>query len=196
MTGKNKKSKTAQLFSIIFVYTYKGGKMKNRIILILLIISLGLNIGTFSILIYDKLNDNADSRLFFEEDGDFKSIDLTDKQIKSIDSMRFKWFESNDSLKKRIFIMENSLDTIGLENSGKADSISKIIKELEDSLELSFVDYIDNYENILDTNQYQVFIKQVSPKIKFLKIRISSDSTDSNADVKIIKKIEIEKEEK
>jgi len=170
--------------------------MKNRIILILLIISLGLNIGTFSILIYDKLNDNADSRLFFEEDGDFKSIDLTDKQIKSIDSMRFKWFESNDSLKKRIFIMENSLDTIGLENSGKADSISKIIKELEDSLELSFVDYIDNYENILDTNQYQVFIKQVSPKIKFLKIRISSDSTDSNADVKIIKKIEIEKEEK
>lgn len=170
--------------------------MNNRLILILLIISVGINIGTFSILIFDRISEKQDNALFMGEDGVFRSIDLTDEQVKKIDSMRFSWFQNNDSLMKRIIKAENMLKEADPSKKAFFDSLKDAIETMEDSLDLRFENYVGDYSDVLDSGQFEVLIKRIAPRVKYTKIKLLPDSAAGDSVIRIIKKIEIEKEDK
>lgn len=170
--------------------------MNNRIILILLIISVGINIGTFSILIFDRLSEKHDAAMFISDEGAFKNIELSDEQLKKIDSMRITWFKKNDSLLKRISAAEKKLKETDPLKKAYFDSLTNAIEAMEDSLDIRFDDYVTDYSDVLDSNQYEVLIKKIAPRVKMMKIMIIPDSSYGDSEIRILKKIEIEKEEK
>jgi len=172
--------------------------MKNKVILGLLIVSLGLNIGTFSMLFYEKFMQKRVTQRIIYDDDVFEELNLTEEQEAKIDELREKWFKLNDSIMNRMVLVEAKLDTIDEEGFEWTDSLNDIIIALEDTHKILFEKYLSDYETILDDSQLKIFKAKVNPKVKMIKIKIDKDSDNENVDIKIIKRIETDstKEEK
>lgn len=176
----------------------KGEMMKNKVMLGLLIVSLGLNIGTFSMLFYEKFMQKRVTQRIIYDDDVFEELNLSEEQEEKIDELREKWFKLNDSIINRMIVVEANLDTIDEEDFVWTDSLNDIIVALEDTHKILFEKYLSDYETILDDSQLKIFKERVNPKVKVIKIKIDEDSDNENVDIKIIKRIETDstKEEK
>lgn len=162
--------------------------MKNRFILVLLIISLGLNIGTFSILLFEKLHKNIKSGTFIYNNDMLEELNLTEDQEKKIDNLRMAWFENNDSLINKFDILEKEINSSGEIDESRIDSLEKAVSMLEDSHQILFERYLEDYEKILTKEQLKTFKSKVNPKLKFVKIKIDSQNNEKNVNVEIINK--------
>jgi len=172
--------------------------MKNKVMLRLLIVSLGLNIGMFTMLLYEKFTQKRITQRIIYDDDVFEELNLSKEQEMKIDELREKWFKLNDSIINRMIVVEANLDTIDEEDFIRTDSLNDIIVALEDTHKILFEKYLSDYETILDDSQLKIFKAWVNPKVKVIKIKIDKDSDDENVDIRIMKRIETDstKEEK
>ena len=170
--------------------------MNNKILIGILVISLGLNVGTFTMLFYEKFIERRESKYSIEE-SIFETLALTDEQEKKIEQMREKWFMTNDSLTEKLTMLKASLETIP-ETGIFVDSLHRMVITLEDSHKTLFEKYLKEYQEILDDSQMKIFKLKVTPRIKVIKIDMDGDTIEQNVGVKVIKRIEqeTEKEEK
>ncbi len=165
----------------------------NRWIYILLIISISLNIGTFAVIIYDRISPKEEHIPPF-----LKYIDIDEDQLDRIDSIRMKWFDVNDSLSGRIYMLRNEISLIDSIEDLTQDSMLNIeiemlidsLRAFEDSHKTMFMKYYNSYGEILDSEQIDKIMKENKLLIKILNIDDYDDEEEKN---KIIKKIIIEK---
>jgi len=162
--------------------------MNNKILIAILIISLGLNIGTFTMLFYEKFIEKKSNRISIE-DNIFENLDLTEEQEKKIEQMRERWFTANDSLTEKLALLEASLESLP-EGGIWVDSLQRMVIVLEDSHKMLFEKYLKEYQEILDDSQLKIFKLKVTPRIKVIKINLDGDTTEKNVDIKVIKRVE------
>ncbi len=162
--------------------------MNNKILIGLLVISLGLNIGMFTMLLYERFSDKEKNWMTIE-DNIFETLDLSEEQEMKIANMREEWFAQNDSFIERMAIAEAMLEKLP-ENSKGIDSLNGILASLEDSHKLLFDKYLKEYEEILNDSQLKIFKTKVDPKIKVIRVKISEDSEKENVDINGIKRVE------
>ncbi len=162
--------------------------MKTKFLYTLLIISICLNLGIFSIMIFDRINHRPIHRIRRLPPPFIEDIQLNKIQLMRIDSIRSEWFKVSDSLMNKIIALKCRL------NEECNDSLSPLIMQnlseslsmYEDSHKMLFMHYYDKYENILDPKQMEKFRKKCKMLIKVIR---KDNKGDSN-NIKIMKKIE------
>ncbi len=174
--------------------------MKTKFLYILLIISICLNLGIFSIMIFDRINRKPFHRVRRLPPPFIEDIKLNNIQLMEIDKIRSEWFEISDSLMNKIIALKCRL------NEKCNDSLSPLIMQnlseslnmYEDSHKMLFMNYYAQYEDILDPKQLKKFRNKSNMLIKIIRKDDKGDSviiidmmnkSDSN-DLRIMKKIE------
>lgn len=117
-----------------------------------------------------------------------EELNLTEDQEKKIDNLRMAWFENNDSLINKFDILEKEINSSGEIDESRIDSLEKAVSMLEDSHQILFERYLEDYEKILTKEQLKTFKSKVNPKLKFVKIKIDSQNNEKNVNVEIINK--------
>lgn len=179
--------------------------MKLRILFIGLIVSLGLNIGLITGIVIDKYRESGKSRIEYiiKTNDVYSGLELSDKQLDEISKIRFKWFSEGDTLLDNIIVLKEKLMELE-DDSAFAESLEELLNEKEKIHKMKFVQYIEQYEDILDEEQMEEFLKKNGRIFKIIEIQddslsgkmhINSIITKDSAsgDINIEKQIFIEK---
>lgn len=181
--------------------------MKTRLLVIGLIISIGLNIGLITGIIVDKYTETDDSRIEYiiKTNDVYSGLDLSDEQLDEISKIRFKWFAEGDTLLDNIIVLKEKLMELE-DDSALAESLEGLLDETEEIHKMKFIQYIEQYEDILDEEQMEEFLKKNGGIFKVIELNddsfkgemhiksiIKKDSV--SGDINIEKQIFIEKKE-
>lgn len=162
--------------------------MKTRLLVIGLIISIGLNIGLVTGIIVDKYTETDDSRIEYiiKTNDVYSGLDLSDEQLDEISKIRFKWFAEGDTLLDNIIVLKERLMEIE-DDSALTESLEGLLDETEEIHKMKFIQYIEQYEDILDEEQMEEFLKKNGGIFKV--IELNDDSFNGEMHIKsIIKK--------